>query len=501
MSSFIHGIRGYMDRRVLLLIALGFGAGVPLLLVLSTLTIWLEEAGLTKTGIAFFSWVGMAWAWKFVWAPAVDRIKIPLLHRILGHRRAWMLASQVAITGAILLLATQDPTQDIRAFALSAAFLAFCSATYDVSLDAWRVQVLESDLQGNGASTYQLGYRLAMLATGAGALAIASYLRTDSETAATVVRGVIDTASHVANNVQNTAGPSSMFRNLHMARETWPETYRLMSLLMIPAIIATLFAPEPGARSPDAAGALTESETAALWERFPEALWLQNVRRWPKFWRDTFDASFGPFVEFLYGRGSVKFALLVLAFVLTFRLSDSIAGTLMNPFLLELGFEYIQIARIQKIFGFAMTIVGTFVGGAMFRSLGAMPTLWTAGVLQVLSNLMFVYQAHAGADPIALHITISVENLSGGLVSGAFVAYLSNLCSHRYSATQYALLSALAMVGRIVVAGSTGFIADRYGWEAFFIFSTIAGVPGLLLLWKLSRSTEGSYSRYPEEDS
>lgn len=500
MSSFFHGIRGYMDRRVLLLIALGFGSGVPLLLVLSTLTVWLEEAGLTKTGIAFFSWVGMAWAWKFVWAPVVDRLRVPLLHRILGHRRAWMLVSQVSIAGAVLLLSTQDPTQDLRAFALSAAFLAFCSATYDVALDAWRVQVLEADLQGNGASSYQLGYRLAMLATGAGALAIASYLRTDSETAATVVRGVVDTASQVVNNLQDGAGSTSTFRNLHMSRETWPETYRLMSLLMIPAILATLFAPEPGKRSPDATGTVTAAEEAALWERFPQAQWLQRVRHWPKFWRDTFDASFGPFVEFIYGRGSVSFALLVLAFVLTFRLSDSIAGTLMNPFLLELGFEYIQIAKIQKVFGFAMTIVGTFVGGAMFRSAGAMPTLWTAGVLQVLSNLMFVYQAQAGADPVALHITISVENLSGGLVSGAFVAYLSNLCSHRYSATQYALLSALAMVGRIVVAGSTGFIADRYGWESFFIFSTFAGVPGLLILWKLTRSSEDTYSRYPEED-
>jgi PAT family beta-lactamase induction signal transducer AmpG len=495
MRSILHGIRGYLDRRVLLLTALGFGSGVPLLLVLSTLTVWLEEAGLTKAGIAFFSWVGLAWAWKFLWAPVVDRVKIPGLHRWLGHRRAWMLVSQFAIMGGVLLLSTQDPTQDIRAFALSAALLAFFSATHDISLDAWRVQVLDADMQGNGASTYQLGYRLAMLATGAGALALASVFRQDSETAATVARGVVDTASGLAATLSGTEDSTSFFQNLHMARDVWPKTYRFMSLLMIPAILATLFAPEPKDTITREDGAEPEegsdSDSAPIWERYPEVDWLSRVKAWPKFARDTFDATLGPFVEFLYGRGSVAFALLVLTFVLTFRLSDSIAGTLMNPFLIELGFEYTQIARIQKVFGFAMTIVGTFVGGALFRSMGAKPTLWVAGFLQVFSNLMFVYQANVGADPVALHLTISVENLSGGLVSGAFVAYLSNLCSHRYSATQYALLSALAMVGRIVIAGSTGFIADNYGWDGFFIFSTVAGIPGLLLLWKLSRDPRG----------
>lgn len=453
----------YRSKNVLLLLALGFGSGVPLLLVLSTLTMWLSEAGLSKAGIAAFQYVGTAWAIKFLWAPSVDRLPIPWLTRLVGQRRSWMLVGQLGIAAGLYAMSYLTPDRALSSMALCCVLIAASSATYDIALDAWRVSILKDEEQGAGASAIQLGYRLAMLVTGAGALFLADALRSDPAGAVGLARGVASSAGSVIQAMTHGNVATIRVPNLHLAYEIWPLVYRILASLMAISLIATIIASEPQSETPEAAEGRT-------------------------FFTQVRDAVVQPFAAFFQSQGGMALALLTLSFVLCFRLSDSIAGALMNPFLNEVGFAYSEIARIQKIFGAAATFVGIFLGGTLYKWLGATQTLWLAAIVQTASNLMFVLQAMVGADVWLLHVTIAVENISGGLGAAAFVAWLSSLCEKRYSATQYALLSSLAMVGRTVIAGSLGGIADAYGWVAFFLLSTVAGIPGIFLLWVLTRN-------------
>lgn len=461
MKKLLVALRDYRVREVALLFPLGFASGVPLLLVLSTLTMWLSEAGLQKAGIAAFQYVGTAWALKFLWAPSVEHMPIPLLTRWLGQRRAWMLVGQLAVMAGLFALSFVSPRTSVMQMAGLALFIAFASATYDIALDGWRVTVLDDERQGAGASAIQLGYRVAMLATGAGALFLADVLRSDPAGAIATARHIADQVAAVSAQLTGQTKGTIMVPNLHLALEVWPQVYRIMAGLMLVGIVALFFAREPESGPPISkeGGVLRQLQVAVI----------------------------EPFRAFFVAQGGMKLALLTLAFVATFRLSDSIAGSLVNPFLNELGFAYTEIAAINKIFGFFATIAGVAMGGILFRVWGATRTLWVAAILQTASNLLYVLQAAAGNDPVMLHFTIGIENLSGGLGASAFVAWLSTLLEKRYSATQYALLSSLAMVGRTLVAGSFGWISDIHGWSAFFIFSTVAGIPGIVLLWVLQR--------------
>lgn len=464
MKGLSKALRDYRSKEVALLFPLGFGSGVPLLLVLSTLTMWLSEAGLQKASIAAFQYVGTAWAIKFLWAPSVDRMPLPWLTARLGQRRSWMLLGQIGIAIGIFGMSYVSPTTSLPLMVVLCIFTAFWSATYDIALDGWRVSILPFERQGAGSSAIQLGYRIAMLMTGAGALFLADWLRQDLPAATELARHVVGRSVHQIGELQTrTIFGTVMVPNFHLAHEIWPRVYRVMASMMGISIIATFFAPEPGK--------FTE-------ENDSEAGMFAQIR----------SAIVDPFRAFFVAQGGMKLALLTLSFVLFFRLSDAIAGSLVNPFLNEVGFQYSEIARINKVFGFVATIAGISLGGTLFRVLGATRTLWVAAILQTVSNLLYVLQAKVGADPFILHIVIGGENLSGGLGSAAFVAWLSTLCEKRYSATQYALLSSLAMVGRTVLAGSVGWIADQYGWVNFFLFSTVAGIPGIMLLWMLQRA-------------
>lgn len=463
MKRLLQALRDYRSKEVALLFPLGFGSGVPLLLVLSTLTMWLSEAGLQKAGIAAFQYVGTAWAIKFLWAPSVDRMPIPWLTARLGQRRSWMLVGQVGIMLGLFLMSFVSPRTSLPTMAALCVFTAVWSATYDIALDGWRVSILSFERQGAGSSAIQLGYRIAMLVTGAGALFLADWLRQDLPAAIDMARHVVDQAVKVIGEQNTRAIGTLMVPNFHLADEIWPKVYRVMASLMSISIIATFFAPEP--EDPHREASTSRS-------------FVDQVR----------EAAIEPFRAFFAAQGGMKLAMLTLSFVLFFRLSDAIAGSLVNPFLNEVGFQYSEIARINKVFGFLATIAGISLGGTLFRVWGATKTLWVAAILQTVSNLLYVLQAKVGADPMILHLVIGGENLSGGLGSAAFVAWLSTLCEKRYSATQYALLSSLAMVGRTVLAGSVGGIADQYGWVNFFMFSTVAGVPGIVLLWTLQRA-------------
>jgi PAT family beta-lactamase induction signal transducer AmpG len=406
----------YLDRRVATVLLLGFSSGLPLALTGATLAVWLTEAGVPLTGIGLFALVGIPYTFKFLWAPLIDQVRLPLLARIFGRRRSWMLATQAALIAALIALGASDPVHDTWTVAVLALIVAFCSASQDIVIDAYRVEILDPRQYGAGAAAVQFGYRIAMLVSGAGALLLAQFTG------------------------------------------SWFVTYAGMAALVGLGVLTVLANPEPAAAAPSSPP--------------PPG---GRLRR----------AVVAPFADMVRRRGWAILA--VLAFVLLYKLGDAFAGVMANPFYIKIGFSKAEIAAVSKLFGFGATILGTFLGGVVVARYGLWKSLLLCGVLQMLSNLMFAWQATIGADLSALTLTIAVENLSGGLGSAAFVAYISSLCNLTYTGTQYALLSSLAAVGRTVVASSAGRLAERMGWVDFFILSTLVAAPGLILLLLLRK--------------
>jgi len=407
----------YLDRRILTVLLLGFSSGLPLALTGATLAVWLTESGVDLKSIGLFALVGTPYIYKFAWAPLIDHVRLPVLTRLFGRRRGWMLATQGALVAALLGLGSASPATDTWTVAMLALVVAFCSASQDIVIDAYRVEILEKEQYGAGAAAVQFGYRIAMLTSGAGALFIAQFA------------------------------------------ESWFVTYACMAALVGVGMVTVLLNHEP--RAP---------------LQLPKA---PGVAGW------TRHAVVDPFVDMARRQGWMIVA--VLSFVLLYKLGDAFAGVMANPFYIKMGFTKAEIASVSKLFGFGATIAGTFLGGVLVARYGIVKSLLACGVLQMLSNLMFAWQATVGHDLGALTLTITVENLSGGMGSAAFVAYMSGLCSLTYTGTQYALLSSLAAVGRTLVASSAGALAESVGWFDFFVVSTLVAIPGILLLAALRR--------------
>ncbi|HYL48213.1 MAG TPA: AmpG family muropeptide MFS transporter [Stellaceae bacterium] len=417
MRSWLASLRVYGDRRMLAILFMGFSSGLPLALTASTLAIWLKTAGVSLTTIGLFAEVGLAYNLKFLWAPVMDRVRLPLIGR-LGRRRGWAVTIQAALAVALLVMAGRNPVADPWPVALIAAIVAFLSASQDIVIDAYRVELLEEREQGAGAAVTQVGYRFGMIASGAGALYLAAYFG-------------------------------------------WFWSYVGMAALMLVGIFTVLMTREPRLVAPPVRGS-----------------WLAET-------------VIAPFAEF----ASRRAWLLILIFVVLYKFGDALAGIMSNPFYVALGFSLVDIANVAKIFGTAASIAGVFLGGAAVYRLGLMPALLICGAFQALSNLMYILQLWAGPDPTVLALTIATENITGGMASAAFVAYLSRLCHPAFTATQYALLSALAATGRTVLAAAGGFLADRLGWQPFFLLATAACVPSLLLLVYLMRLAESQQPR------
>jgi len=426
LSRWIDAVALYRDRRMVTILLLGFASGLPLLLTLSTLSVWLKESGVTKTTIGLFALVGTPYAFKFLWAPLVDRLRLPLFTALLGRRRGWMVATQLALMAALVALGASDPLVDPWTTALAALVVAFCSASQDIVIDAYRVEVLDERQYGAGAAMIVFGYRIGLLVAGAGALYLASYLE-------------------------------------------WFAVYLIMAALVLVGTGAILFGPEPEAAPGSAGDGAARVGWAAI------VAWIRQ-------------AVIAPFADFMTRGGWAA----ILVFVILYKLGDSLAGIMANPFYLELGFTKIEIANVSKLFGLAATLLGGFVGGVLVGRRGIMTSLMICGVLQMLSNLMFAVQALVGQDIAMLTLTIGVENLTGGMGTAAFVAYLSRLCSLSFTATQYALLSALTAVPRTMISSSGGWLADNLDWVSFFLLTTAAAVPGLLLLAWLMRNERRS---------
>lgn len=384
------------------LLFLGFSSGLPLLLTSKTLQAWMTVEGVNLGAIGLFSLVGLPYSLKFIWSPLLDRFVPPFL----GRRRGWLALTQGGLLLAIAAMALQKPSQALQFLAINALFIAFFSATQDIAADAYRTDVLEQREMGAGAAVFVLGYRIALLITGALALILANQI-------------------------------------------PWSTVYLLMSVLMAIGLVTSFWAPEPRQQ-----------------ERPPECL---------------SDAVILPFAEFFERSGFIQ-AVLMLVFIVLYKLGDALVNNMSTPFLLQTGFTQADIGAIQGGMGLVATIVGTLAGGALLSKLGINRSLWVFGALQAVSNLAYFVLAQAGKNYSFLVLTINIENFCAGLGTAAFVAFLMSLCNPRFSATQYALLSSLMAVSRDILVAPAGIFAKATGWPLFFLISIVAALPGLLLL-------------------
>ena len=424
----------YRDRRVLSLLFLGFSSGLPLALTGATLAARLEQAGVSLTEIGLFGLVGIAYSLKFLWSPLVDRLPLPVLTRRFGRRRGWMLLAQCTLMVAIAGMAPVDPAapDGLARTVFWAVIVAFASATQDIVIDAYRTEIVDQPKLGAGAANLVFGYRIAMLVSGGGALLIAAY-------------------------------------------GGWMMAYGTMAAVMLVGIATVLLNPEPQRRSSVESERL-EADAARRFSGAPAA--LRAIAVW------IHGAVVSPFVEFMTRPGWA----VILLFIVLYKYGDALLGFMATPFYLRMGFSLAEVGVISKGWGLAMTLLGAGLGGWMVARFGILRSLLFCGVLQALSNLVFAALAWVGYSVPMLVVTICVENLTGGMGTTAFVAYMSSLCNVAYTATQYALLSSLMATARTALAAGGGWLADQTGWVTFFLLTTAAALPGLLLLvWMMRR--------------
>jgi MFS transporter, PAT family, beta-lactamase induction signal transducer AmpG len=429
-TSFAEALAVYLKARVLIVMLLGFSAGLPLALSGSTLLVWMREAGVDLGTIGLFALVGTPYTIKFLWAPLVDALDAPLLSRRLGRRRGWLVLSQLLLMGAIVVLAFADPVKAPWLVALGALLVATASATQDIVIDAFRVESLDETEQAAGMASYVAAYRIGMLASTAGALFLVSG-----------------------------------FEGLGLARQAaWTAGYIAMAVLVVIGIFTTLIAVEP-----DKSAAAVQNHAAHAGDN--------PVTR-------VVNAAIGAFRDF----AARDQAVIVLVFVVLFKFTDALAGVMTAPFVIDLGFSRNEYAAIIKGVGLAATLIGGFAGGFVARAYPLSVCLWIGGVLQALANLAFAWQAVVGHDLLMLTFAIVTENFTSAIGTVIFVAYLSALCRDPlHTATQYALLTALAAVGRTYLSSGAGYVAAAAGWMWFFTICALAAIPSLVLLAWLQR--------------
>jgi PAT family beta-lactamase induction signal transducer AmpG len=416
-QSWQASLRTYRHPRVLAMLFLGFSAGLPFLLVAGTLTAWLATANIGMAEIGMFAWIGIMYSLKFLWAPVIDRLPLPLLTSWLGRRRAWMIVAQIAIAGALVGLAWSDPELDLTRIAWFALLAAFASATQDIVIDAYRIEAVELKMQGTMAASYQVGYRVGIVGAGAGALFLAEFM-------------------------------------------SWRVAYQAMALLMVVGIVTVLLIDEPDSRAKDK----PENKTDVLWTRLSD--WFAN-------------AFIGPFIEFFQRNG--RWALVLLVFIGFYRVTDMVLGVMANPFYIEIGFSLLEIGSVTKLFGIIVTLSGAAFGGIAVARYGLGGPLVFGAVLLAVTNLFFAAMALYGPELWFLFVTIGADNLAAGFTGTIFIAYLSGLTNVNYTATQYALFSSLMTLPGKVISGFSGFIVESVDWFSFFIYASAMGIPGIVL--------------------
>lgn len=403
----------------------------------STLNARLADVGVETATIGFFSWLGITYSIKVFWAPVVDRLPLPVLDRLLGKRRSWMLLAQIGIASGLLLMARVDATTAPAMMALYGLLVAFSSATQDVAIDAYRIEIAEPRIQAALAAAYIFGYRVALLVAGAGALYLAEFW-------------------------------------------SWQVSYDVMALLVGVGIVTVLLVREPRANHYAAAQDLAEAVERETLKRAHLSPRLAKIAGW------TSAAVVGPFVDFFGRYRDLAIAILVL--VAVYRICDIALGVMANPFYLNfMGFSKTDVADVTKIFGFAMTILGSGLGGVLVVRYGVRPILLLGAVLGALSNLLFMLIAQYPPDIYTLALVVSADNLSGGIANVALIAWLSSMTSAAFTATQYALFSSLMTLPGKFIGGFSGIIVESFGYDYFFLTSAVLGIPAILLAWYMLR--------------
>ena len=486
---------------------LGFSAGIPLLLIFSTLSVWLSEAGASRSEVTFFSWAALGYSFKFVWAPLVDLMPLPFLTRKMGRRRAWLLLAQILIMAAISWMSMVNPAANpgnLTLMAFAAVLLGFSAATQDIVIDAYRIESAEQSMQAMMASMYIAGYRIGMLVAGAGSLLLASHLGT-SKTA-------YDYGS-------------------------WRITYLVMALVMVVGIATTLTVAEPLSQKEGryvytpaqyrrlfalfvmtaAVFALTffvggdaiETLQDLLLQRFPllgqiisfvfeicrfamavgaaVGMALFGVRL-GFVDREMVVVTYANPVQDFFRRYGLRPGLLLLALVGFYRLSDVVLGVVANVFYLDMGFSKEAIAYVSQTFGLGMTLIGGFLGGMLTLRFGVNSILFLGAFLSAITNLLFMLLAGAGADVEFLAVVIAADNLSAGLATTAFVAFLSSLTSISFTAVQYAIFSSVMTLMPKLMGGYSGTLVTAFGYKNFFMMTAAMGIPVLGLVWLVRKT-------------
>lgn len=422
LKQYSNGFSVYLQRPVLQLLFLGFSAGLPIMLVFSSLSFWLREAGAERASIGFFSWVTLAYATKWLWAPAIDKLSIPLLSKWLGRRRSWLLLTQVLLVLAISLMAFTDPQQNLWQMAFAAVLLAFFSATQDIVIDAFRIESGNDEQQAAMAATYMLGYRLAMMMATAGAL-------------------------YIADSVYSGEGYSYL---------SWQVAYLTMAGLMFVGIITTLLVKEP----PTQQQATTKVNTNILYK--------------------IKDAFISPVTD-LISRYKWQ-AVILIILICSYRISDVVMGVMANVFYVDMGYSKSDIAAISKVFGVIMTLVGAFFAGGLINRFGILPILLSGAILSAITNILFIILSQQGNHIPLLTLVISVDNLSAGIAMAAMIAFLSSLTNKEFTATQYAWLSSAMLLLPKGLGGFSGVWLESMGYSWFFTMTALLGIPTIIMI-------------------
>lgn len=506
-SGWRQSLQSFKHPRVLSMLFFGFSAGVPLLLIFSSLSLWLREAGVERSTVTYFSWAALAYSFKFLWAPLIDRLPLPVLTRLLGRRRAWLLVSQLSVMFAIAMMAMVNPVEQnaLSVMAVAVVLLGFSSATQDIVIDAYRIESVGADLQALMSSTYIAGYRIGMLVSGAGALVLASHFGSTAEA---------------------------------YSYEAWRLTYFAMSLVMLVGLITTCVVSEPDSSArrlhdysarqyvrflclfvisvglfvllyvvgADFAKAVKSDLTSGL-DNAPLANFLVEAARliagitvvalfirlvsFTRLYEQQLihDSYIEPVQEF-FVRYGLRLALLLLVFVGFYRISDIVLGVISNVFFQDMGFTKTEIASVVKTFGLFMTIAGGFLGGILSVRYGVVRMLYVGAILTVLTNLLFMLLASAGHNITLLYLVISADNLTAGLASAAFIAFLSSLTNVSFTAVQYAVFSSLMTLLPKVIGGYSGSMVDNLGYANFFLIASCMGLPVLLLIYRIQQHPE-----------
>lgn len=504
--SWSETLHGFLQPQVLILLFLGFAAGLPLLLIFSSLSLWLREAGIDRALVTMFSWAALGYSFKFVWAPVVDRLPLPGLTKLLGQRRGWLLLTQLAIALAILAMASVDPQQDGNALtfmALAAVALGFSSATQDIVIDAYRIESAGPDLQAMMSSSYIAGYRIGMLVSGAGAIFLAEWWGSTNDVyvyeawrnsymamAAAMGLAMVVTLlmPEPQRNINQTKTPHDISHYLR---------FMALFILTVAALISVyIVTQEPAAEAKlyvkewlnNKALSSFIVETCRLALAVVNALLVAKILVRLKVVNQAVvnDTYLDPVRDFFRRYG--KQAILLLSIIALYRISDIVLGVVSNVFYQDIGFEKSEIAAAVKTFGLIMTLVGGFLGGILALRWGMMKAMIAGGVLVAATNLLFLVLANVGPDTYVLYIVVGVDNLSAGIASAAFVAFLSSLTNISFTAMQYAIFSSLMTLFPKLIGGYSGAMVNELGYPGFFLLASAMGLPVLVLLWVAHRT-------------